>query len=125
MAEHTIKLETPAPPAVDFQPVISELRERLTRVETLLESAGESPAATESLRLASEAHSLATRALERAEHAAESVPELVENASQQAAEVVDVQPPPAPELPPVTEPEPEQSSESHAHHPWWHPMRYL
>lgn len=128
MAEHTIKLETPAPPATpDLQPVISELRERITRTETRLENLADTASLSEIQRLASEAHQLAAQALAKAESAAEHVQERVESASQAAAEeVLPVAPPAAPELPPTPEPDPEpEISESQEHHPWWDPRRYL
>ncbi len=125
----TVSLELPDTEVPDLTPQVSELRERLARIEERTLHATTDPAAAESLSLASEAHRLLGEMAGRVaalESAAERVPAQVENAAQGAANDVLQLPAPA-EPPPVATPEvePTSSASPEPHHPWWSPLRYL
>ncbi len=122
--EHIVHLEAPETP--DLLPQIAAMRERLATLEERSSAPSASdPVAAESLALASEAHHLAAGLEDRVkalESASLAQAESVE--SEVSSEVQSVIPPAALESPTPEEPSSEQG-ESHEHHSWWNPMRYL
>lgn len=116
-----IQLPDTDPPPPSIHPDIADIRERLAAAESTLASRStDSPAAAEALRLAAEAHAIASQALARAEAQAEKV-----TAPPEPPRVLEVDPP-APQnplesiaelTPPPTDLEPRRA--------WWHPSRLL
>jgi hypothetical protein len=119
--EHVISLETPAPP--DFQPAISDLRERLARLEERTENPRSDPALQESLSLASEAHRTAAALSDRIANLEQSASAAAQQTAQEVAEVIPPEPIATPPAEAIEEPAAPESHEPH--HPWWNPMRYL
>ena len=126
MATRNISLDLPEVP--DYQPQITEVRERLARLEATIDAAPAAAAESRSLVSALQEELTAVRErLAQLESAAARVPAQVESASQETAEEVHdlPPPPPPPEQPPPAEPEPVQNSPSPAHRPWWNPLRWI
>lgn len=115
----TFEIPEPQPPPMpdlSVNPAVADIRERLARAETLLEQRTSDPAAGEALRLAGEAHQLATEA----KNELQRVASLVDQRAEEQAEAVihEVEPPPPPPLPdPEAEhPEPTDLGRPRA---WW------
>ena len=121
MASRKVEIEIPEPeppaiPELGSHPLIGEMRERLARLEERTTAEGVDPAAAEALRVASE-----TRVA--VDEVRNQVAALVEKAAAVATPpVVEVHPPPPVDPGPITEPIEELSP---AHHPWWHPARWI
>lgn len=112
--------EIPNPLAV--HPDIADIRERLARAETQLEQRTTDPAAAEALRLAGEAHQLATAAIAKAEAAAAPIADATD-----PSRVLEISPPESVPLDVLPTPESLPNPlEPHAPPlPWWHLSRIL